>query len=101
MTVIELPPPSTALSVHEAAARIRGLDERAFAGMANNSYWDVGWARGVVNAIGDEEGDLAALFTPELAIQLADWLDGRASANARTGEPIPPFAVAIAGAVQG
>lgn len=95
MTTVELPPPSPALTVHEAAVRVRQIADRTFTAMATNSYWSVGWERGVTNAIGGDEGDLAALLTPELAVQLADWLDECASKNARTGEPIPAFALAF------
>ncbi|WP_420032291.1 hypothetical protein ACN2WE_05360 [Streptomyces sp. cg28] len=95
MTPVELPPPSTALLMHESAARIRAAAEKARAAMATNEYWSVGWQRGVANAIGGDEGDLAALFTPELALHLADWLDEQAAANARRGELFPALAVAI------
>lgn len=91
-----LPAPSPALAVHEAAARIRRLAERAAFAVTVNEYWTSGWALGVANAIGGDEGDLAALFTPELAVQIADWLDERASANTRTGEPLPALALALA-----
>ncbi len=36
---------------------------------------------------------LAGLFTPELAIAFADWLDTVASHNARYGTPLPDFAL--------
>ncbi|WP_394436203.1 hypothetical protein [Streptomyces sp. SGAir0957] len=100
MTAVELPPPSPALAVHESAARLRTFAEHAFRAMAINTYWGSGWAAGVTGAIGGPEGVLAATFTPELAMQVADWLDGCASANARSGEPIPPLAELISKAVQ-
>ncbi|MGW0904960.1 hypothetical protein [Streptomyces sp. NPDC002853] len=96
MTAVELPPPSPALAVHRAAARIREIADRASWGVATNPYWDCGWASGVKDAIGGAEGDLAALVSPELAVLLADWLDERASASVRAGAPIPPLALAIA-----
>lgn len=96
MTFVELPAPSPALTVHEAAARIRHAAERAAAEAANDAYWSSNWANGITNALGGAAGDLAALFTPELALRLADWLDECASANARTGEPLPALAVALA-----
>lgn len=95
MTVVELPPPSPALIVHEAAYWIRRIADRAATGVATNPYWSAGWKRGVTNAIGGDEGDLAALLTPELAVQLADWLDECASMNVRTGQPIPALALAF------
>ncbi|WP_306317287.1 MULTISPECIES: hypothetical protein [unclassified Streptomyces] len=100
MTPVELPAPSPALRVHEAAARIRRIADRAACGVATNSYWSVGWERGVTNAIGGDEGDLAALLTPELAVEVADWLDARAAANVRFGEPMPALALKFVEAVQ-
>lgn len=93
-----MPPPSPALTVHEAAARIRRTAECAATAMARNDYWTVGWQRGVTNAIGGYEGDLAAFFSPALAEEFADWLDTVASANARHGQPLPALALAAAAA---
>lgn len=98
MTADLLPPPSPALAVHEAAARIRTVAERAAVEVARNSYWDMGWTAGVTNAIGGYAGDLTALFSPALAEEFADWLDTVASANARHGQPLPPLAVAAVSA---
>jgi hypothetical protein len=95
----QLPAPSPALVVHQAAARIRALAEKALERMGRNEYWASGWATGVSNAMGGEEGELAGLFTPELAIKFADWLDTAASHNARHGAPLPDFAVAVARAL--
>ena len=99
MTTDLLPPPSPALTVHQAAARIRSLAEQSLAQMARNEYWQLGWAVGVSNAIGGEEGELAGLFTPALAVEFADWLDTSASHNARYGTPLPPFALTAARAL--
>lgn len=96
MTAVPLPPPSPALTVLEAAARIRRAAQAAQDEMATNGYWSSGWAAGVENAIGGEAGELAALFPPDVALRLADWLDERASATARLGEPLPPLALVIA-----
>ncbi|MFF0736835.1 hypothetical protein ACFYVK_35140 [Streptomyces chartreusis] len=94
-----LPPPSPALTVHQAAAALRRTAECAVAAMARNDYWAGGWQRGVTNAISGYEGDLAALFSPEMAVEVADWLDEVASAAARRGEPLPPLALTIASAL--
>lgn len=91
-----LPPPSPALRVHQAAARLRTAAGRARAEMARNTYWDNGWAAGITDALGGAGGDLAALFTPDLATGFADWLDEVASANARHGVPLPSLALTIA-----
>jgi hypothetical protein len=98
-TIALLPAPGPALVVHQAAARVRALAERALERMARNEYWAGGWAVGVTNALGGEEGELAGLFTPELAIEFADWLDAAASRNARYGTPLPEFAGAVARAL--
>jgi hypothetical protein len=93
-----MPPPSPALVVHEAAARIRLAGERAAAEVVGNPYWDMGWTAGVTNAIGGAAGDLVALFSPALAEEFADWLDTVASANARHGVPLPSLALQAASA---
>lgn len=96
-TPVQLPPPSAALTVHEAAARIRRTAERARTEMARNSeYWTTGWAAGVTNAIGGDAGELVALFPPETALEIADWLDAVASAAARQRVPLPPLALSLA-----
>lgn len=92
MNAAELPPPSPALAVHEAAARIRAASHRAAAETISNPYWDMGWTAGVTNAIGGAAGDLVAVFSPALAEEFADWLDEVASANARHGHPLPALA---------
>ena len=99
MTAVQLPPPSPALTVHEAAAALRGTAQAAAAAMARNDYWSTGWTRGVANAVGGYEGDLAAFFSPELAVAFADWLDMAASDNARHGTPLPSLALAAARAL--
>ncbi|NEB92414.1 hypothetical protein [Streptomyces bauhiniae] len=93
---VQLPPPSPALTIHETAARIRRTAERARTDMTRNSeYWTTGWAAGVTNAIGGDTGELAALFPPETALEIADWLDTVASAATRHGVPLPPLALAL------
>jgi hypothetical protein len=99
----QLPAPSPALSVHESAARLRGIAEQAAAEIAAGAgdpfaYWSVGWERGIDNAVGGRVGRLAAVFSPDVVLELADWLDGRASANALRGESIPALALAITAA---
>lgn len=76
---VQLPPPSPALVMHQAAARIREMAEAALAAMAANEYWGGGdWERGITNAVGGPEGELAAAFSPAAALALADWLDAAA-----------------------
>lgn len=80
---VQLPPPSPALALHQAADSLRRSAHAALAEMASNDYWRNGWAAGVTNAIGGSEGELAALLSPEAAIELADVLDTVGSAAAR------------------
>jgi hypothetical protein len=87
------------MTVHEAAAALRGTAQAAVAAMARNDYWSAGWASGVANAVGGYEGDLAGFFSPELAVAFADWLDTAASDNARHGTPLPPLALTAAQAL--
>lgn len=96
---VELPPPSPALTVHQAAARIRRAAERARFETTVNTYWRSGWAVGIENAVGGTPGELAALFPPELAVEFADWLDTVASHNARYGTPLPEFALTVTAAM--
>lgn len=72
---VELPAPGPALTLHMAADRLRGRAEKALARMARNDYWSMGWRPGIENAVGGEEGELAACMSPEFALELADWLD--------------------------
>lgn len=89
-TAVELPPPSPALVLHQAADTLRRSAQAALAAMAANSYWGSGWTAGVTNAIGGPEGELAGLLSPEAAIELADVLDTVGSAAARRiSEAIP------------
>ena len=97
---IELPPPSPALVLHQAAATLRDSARAALAAMARNEYWDGGWTRGVTNAMGGPEGELAALLSPAAAIDLADALDTVGSDAARhirdaIPEPISAFAARL------
>lgn len=94
----QLPPPGPALTVHETAARIRRAADRARFETTVNEYWRNGWTAGITDALGGSAGELAALFTPELAIAFADWLDTVASHNARYGTPLPEFALTVAAA---
>lgn len=104
--LVELPAPSSALTIHQAAAELRRQAEAARDQMARNDYWRSGWAAGVSNAIGGPEGDLAGLFTPELAMALADWLDAKAVELVRTTHPgwqetVAPLPVALARQILG
>lgn len=99
-----LPPPSLAFTVHEAAAHIRTIAVAALADLDNDDFWScydraTAWRDGFENGMGGVCSQLAGLFTPELAIEFADWLDGAASDHVRRGTPLPPFAVTAARAI--
>ena len=99
-----LPPPGPALAVHEAAARIRRTAESAQADLDTDDFWKcydpaTAWRDGFLNGMGGACSELAGLFTPALATELADWLDAVASANARHGTPLPQLALTVARAL--
>ncbi|MCX5253573.1 hypothetical protein OOK27_05220 [Streptomyces canus] len=99
-----LPAPGPALTVHQAAARIRSVAEKALADLNSDDFWSgydraTAWRDGFENGMGGVCSQLAGLFTPELAIQFADWLDTVASHNARYGTPLPEFALTTARAL--
>jgi len=96
-----MPPPSPALTVHEAAAVIRRIAERAQHDLDTDDFWKcynpaTAWRDGFENGMGGVCSELAGLFTPALAAEFADWLDTVASANARHDQPLPPLALAAA-----
>lgn len=72
---VALPPAGPALTLHEAAAKLRRLAEAALAELASNSYWGAGWHAGITDALGGPGGDLAAVMGPRFALDLADALD--------------------------
>ncbi|UPZ27702.1 hypothetical protein MUK60_07620 [Streptomyces sp. LRE541] len=100
MPLAELPPASPALTVHQAAANLRHTAQAALADLNSDSFWScydraTAWRDGFENGMGGACSRLAAVFTPELALEIADWLDETASTAARTGAPLPPLALAF------
>jgi hypothetical protein len=100
---VQLPPPSPALAVHETADRIRTVAEAALRDLDTDDFWScydraTAWRDGFENGMGGVCSQLAAVFTPEMAIAFADWLDTVASHNARYGTPLPEFALTVAAA---
>ncbi len=91
---VELPAPSQALRLHQAAASLRRSAQAALDAAAKNTYWDSGWARGITNAVGGPEGDLAAQLSPAAAIDLADLLDTVGSEAARRIREVIPAPLA-------
>lgn len=92
---VQLPPPSPALQLHQAADTLRRSARAALAAMARNDYWTVGWTRGVTNAMGGPEGELVALLSPEAALDLADALDTVGSEAARRLRDAIPGPLAV------
>lgn len=85
-TVFELPPPSLAFRLHEAAGVLRAAGVKAREEMARNDYWSGDWPRAVQNAVGDDVGALLGLFSPGSVLELADWLDEVGAHGARHGD---------------
>jgi len=75
-----LPPPGPALTLHQAAAKLRAAAEATTADMIGNPFWKNGWQAEVDGALGGPSGVLCGLLSPELALDVADWLDATAVA---------------------
>lgn len=77
---VQLPPPSPALEMHQAAARLRPAAEAMLTEMqARPDEWRGAWASEMDGALGGPSGVLTGLFSPEAAAELADWLDATAA----------------------
>jgi hypothetical protein len=74
-----LPPPGPALLLHMAAARLRPVAEAAIARQAEDGRGPGDWANDLDNYLGGEVGVFCALMTPQLALDLCDWLDATAA----------------------
>ncbi|MER6350597.1 hypothetical protein ABT186_01775 [Streptomyces sp. NPDC001634] len=103
---VQLPPPSPALTVHQAAATLRRVAECAQTDLATSDYWSgydkaTAWRDGFANGFGGPCSDLVALFPPGFALEFADWLDAVASAAARHGAPLPTLALTAAQKING
>jgi hypothetical protein len=80
---VTLPPPGPALRLHMAADRLRRAGLAAQDEVKSNDYWGGSWVAGMTNGMGGAAGKLGALLPPELALELADWLDGIAAEAVR------------------
>ncbi|MGW2937650.1 hypothetical protein ACWDA7_38900 [Streptomyces sp. NPDC001156] len=102
---IQLPPPGPALRLHQAAARIRAAADLAQRDLDSDSFWRcydpaTAWRDGFTNGMGGVCSDLAGLFTPQLALHIADWLVTVGAHAVRHGpDSIPAPAAAIADAL--
>lgn len=103
-------------TLRAAATKLRAAADAAWDDLQTNPYWapydpDTVWHDGLVNGFGGAGAELAALFPPDVAAELASWLEHQASvmdAYARkTGtrpdgsEPWARPALAVARAVLG
>ncbi|MFE9127038.1 hypothetical protein ACFYOF_16735 [Streptomyces sp. NPDC007148] len=102
----QLPPPSPALRLHQAAARLRRTAQAAQHDLDTDSFWKcydpaTAWRDGFENGMGGICSQLAGLLTPQLALQLAEWLDATGAHAARHGPAsVPAPAAAIAHALE-
>lgn len=81
-------PEFPAVTMRQAAARIRRAVADARDDLTTNDYWacdDPGvteaevWTSGVENGLGGDAGTLAGMLTPDAAEAVADWLDATAA----------------------
>ncbi|MER6942522.1 hypothetical protein ABT294_00740 [Nonomuraea sp. NPDC000554] len=64
-----------ATPLESAVAFLRGKVAAAERDMAESAYYDGGFYQGIDNAVGGAAGELAALFSPEVAGMVADLLE--------------------------
>jgi hypothetical protein len=75
-----LPPPSPALLLHQAAAKLRAAAEAARASEAAEGRKPASWCGDLDGYLGGPVGVLCGLLSPELALDLCDFLDATAVA---------------------
>lgn len=75
---VTLPPPGPALTLHEAAAKLRPAAEAAIARQVTEGRTPDQWAYDLDGYLGGPIGVLCGLLSPELALDLCDWLDATA-----------------------
>lgn len=76
-----LPPPGPALLLHMAAAKLRRAAEATRA--AGEARTPAQWAAYLDNVLGGPLGEFCGLMTPQLALDLCDWLDAVAAQAVR------------------
>jgi hypothetical protein len=81
--LIELPPPSPALTLNMAADKLRRAAQAALDRQAEDGRSSADWARGMDNYLGGPIGAFCGLLSPELALDLADFLDATAAQAVR------------------
>lgn len=75
-----LSPPSPALILHQAAARLRPAAQAAIARQVAEGRTPEQWAYDLDGYLGGPIGEFCGLLSPELALDLCDWLDATAVA---------------------
>lgn len=106
-------PESPAETVRRGAEKMRGLAQAALRDVAENDYWngccpaagnDDAYRHGVRDGLGGPAGELAAAFTPDVALLIADQWDEVAddmdNCQAYEVERIPAWAKTHAAAVK-
>jgi hypothetical protein len=83
LPLVTLPPPSPALVLHEAAARLRPAAEAALARWGADGHSPERWYDDMDNALGGPVGVFCGLLSPELALELCDFLDATAAEAVR------------------
>ena len=74
---VQLPPPSPALLLHQAADKLRTAATAA--GRGGRTPTSAEWYALMDNALGGPVGVFCGLLSPALALDLADWLDATAA----------------------
>lgn len=72
---VTLPPPSPALTLHMAAAKLRPAAEAAIARMAEDDRTGADWAHDMDNYLGGPIGLFCGLLSPAAGLEMADWFD--------------------------
>lgn len=72
---VTLPAPGPALTLHQAAAKLRTAAEAMLDHMIDNPSWESGWWDNVNEYLGGPPGELCGLLSPQLALVIADHLD--------------------------
>lgn len=81
---VELPPPSPALTLHQAADRLRRAAQAALDAEAAEGRTPADWYSDLVDGyLGGAVGMFCGLFSPAAGAELADWLDATATAAVR------------------
>lgn len=82
--LVELPPPSPALVLHQAADRLRRAAQAAMDQEASEGRTPADWYADMVDGyLGGPAGMFCGLLSPAAGLELADWLDATAAEAVR------------------